>query len=194
MIAAERTALVLLAAGRSERFGTVDKLLEPFLGRPLALHVTTALEAVPFARRIVVKDGTEFDFAARGYHVIHNPTPHLGLIHSAKLGIDQVRDNDVEAVLFVLADMPRVTPGHIHHMLNIADGPDAVVASSNGVRPCPPVLFGADQFDALQALDGDEDARALVLSGKPVVASPAELIVVDTPEDLERLRGMFPVQ
>jgi molybdenum cofactor cytidylyltransferase len=194
MIAAEKTALVLLAAGRSERFGTVDKLLEPFLGRPLALHITTALEAVPFARRIVVKDGTELDFGALGYHVVHNPAPHLGLIHSAKLGIEQLRDDGVEAVLFALADMPRVTAGHIHHMLHSADGPDAVVASSNGVRPCPPVLFGANQFDALRALDGDQDARALVLSGKHVVASPAELIDIDTPEELERLRGMFPAR
>lgn len=192
MIAAEKTALVLLAAGRSERFGTVDKLLEPFLGRPLALHVTTALEAMPFARRIVVKDGTELDFAALGYHVVHNEEPDRGMIHSAKLGMEQLRDDDVEAVLFALADMPRVTAGHIYHMLDAADGPDAVVASSDGVRPCPPVLFGTDQFDALRSFDGDEDARALVLSGKHVVASPSELIDINTPEQLEKLRGLFP--
>ena len=192
MIAAEKTALVLLAAGRSERFGTVDKLLEPFLGRPLALHITTALEAMPFARRIVVKDGTELDFAVLGYHVIHNEEPDRGVIHSAKLGIKQLRGDGIEAVLFAMADMPRVTAGHIYHMLDAADGPDAVVASSDGVRPCPPVLFGADQFDALGALDGDDDARALVLSGKHVVASPAELIDINTPEQLEKLRGQFP--
>jgi molybdenum cofactor cytidylyltransferase len=194
MIAAEKTALVLLAAGRSEPFGTVDRLLEPFLGRPLAMHITTALEAMPFAQRIVVKDSTEVDFGARGYHVIHNRQPDRGLIHFAKLGIEQLRDDGIEAVLFALAGMPRVTAGHIYHMLDAADGPDAVVASSNGVRPCPPVLFGADQFDALRALDGDEDARALVLSGKHVVASPAELIDIDTPEELEKLRGMFPTR
>lgn len=194
MIAAEKTALVLLAAGRSDRFGAVDKLLEPFLGRPLALHVTTALEAMPFARRIVVKDGTELDFAALGYHVVHNEEPHRGMIHSAKLGIEQLRDDGVEAVLFALADMPRVTAGHIHHMLGAADGRDAVVASSDGIRPCPPVLFGAGQFDAIRALDGAKDVRALVRGGKHVVASPAELIDIDTPEDLEKLRGMFPAR
>jgi molybdenum cofactor cytidylyltransferase len=194
MIVAERTALVLLAAGRSERFGPADKLIEPFLGRPLALHVTTALEAMPFARRIVVKDGTELDFAALGYDVIHNREPHRGVIHSAKLGIDELRLDEIEAVLFAMADMPRVTAGHIYHMLHAADGPDAVVASSNGMRPCPPVLFGVDQFDALRALDGDEDARALVSSGKHVVASPAELIDIDTPEELARLRAMFPTR
>jgi molybdenum cofactor cytidylyltransferase len=194
MIAAENTALVLLAAGRSERFGTVDKLIEPFLGRPLALHVTTALEAMPFARRIVVKDGTELDFGALGYHVIHNREPDRGLIHSAKLGIEQLGEDGIEAVLFALADMPRVTAGHVYRILDAADGPDAVVASSDGVRPCPPALFGADQLDALRALDGDQDVRALVLSGKHVVASPAELIDIDTPEDLEKLRGMFPTR
>jgi len=194
MIAAEKTALVLLAAGRSERFGTVDKLIEPFLGRPLALHITTALEAMPFARRIVVKDGTDLDFAALGYHVIHNREPDRGLIHSAKLGIEQLRGDDVAAVLFAMADMPRVTAGHVYHMLDAAEGPDAVVASSDGKRPCPPMLFGADQFDALRALDGDEDARALVLNGKHVVASPAELVDINTPEELEKLRAQFPTR
>ena len=32
MIAAERTVLILLAAGRSQRFGDLDKLTQDFLG------------------------------------------------------------------------------------------------------------------------------------------------------------------
>jgi molybdenum cofactor cytidylyltransferase len=193
MIAAQNTALVLLAAGSSERFGMVDKLLEPFLGRPLVLHVTTALAKMPFAERIVVNGGTELDFAVLGYHVVHNERPDLGMMHSARLGIDLLRDSAIEAALFAMADMPRVTASHIYNMLDVADGPDAV-ASSNGINPCPPVLFGADQFEALRALDGADGARELVRSGKHVVASPAELIDIDTPEDLARLRGLFPTR
>ncbi|WP_156456134.1 NTP transferase domain-containing protein, partial [Sphingomonas sp. CCH9-E2] len=42
MIRAERAVLVLLAAGRSRRFGAADKLTIPYLGRPLGLHVVVA--------------------------------------------------------------------------------------------------------------------------------------------------------
>ena len=51
MIAVEECVLILLAAGRSRRFGDADKLQEPFLGKPLAYHVVTALEDVPFRAR-----------------------------------------------------------------------------------------------------------------------------------------------
>ena len=53
MLRPETTALVLLAAGQSRRFGG-DKLGAPLLGKPLALHAADALAAIPFATRIAV--------------------------------------------------------------------------------------------------------------------------------------------
>ena len=46
MIAAEDVVLILLAAGRSQRFGIPNKLEVPFLNKPVGLHVVTAFEAV----------------------------------------------------------------------------------------------------------------------------------------------------
>ena len=43
MIKPDETALILLAAGKSERLGERDKLQEEYLGNPLAFHVVTAL-------------------------------------------------------------------------------------------------------------------------------------------------------
>ena len=58
MIAVEDTVLVLLAAGKSERFGgTGSKLDQEFLARPLGLHVAVALSAMPFWERVAVVDG-----------------------------------------------------------------------------------------------------------------------------------------
>jgi molybdenum cofactor cytidylyltransferase len=39
-------------------------------------------------------------------------------------------------------------------------------------------------------LTGDKGARELVQAGRHVVTSPAELIDIDTPEDLEKLRQL----
>lgn len=187
---AEATALVLLAAGRSRRFGDADKLAQEFLHKPVAFHVVTALEAIPFLTRIAVIDGTTLDFATRGYSVIVNDDNSAGMSRSVKVGLRAARAAGAQAVMIVLADMPRVTAAHIYRLLDTADGDDAVVASSDGVRPCPPALFGKGRFDFLEALEGDAGARDLVRAGRHVVTTPAELIDIDTPDDLDRLRAI----
>jgi molybdenum cofactor cytidylyltransferase len=191
MIAPETTALILLAAGQSERFGLSDKLTAPFLGQPLGMHAVTALEAVPFARRIVVKDGVELDYAARGYEVVRNPRPGHGLSLSVRLGVEAARGAGIDAVLIALADMPRITAAHIYRLFDAQHGPDTVVASSDGMRPKPPVLFGSGRFDALEALTGDSGARDLILAGRHVIASPYELIDVDTEEEFAEMLAKF---
>lgn len=189
-IAAEKCILILLAAGRSERFGDSDKLQQAFLGKPLAFHVVTALEAMPFKARLAVCSGSALDFGSRGYRVIHNDDPGDGMSGSVKLGVAAARAIGCDAVVIVLADMPRVTATHLYRLLEAATGPDAVIASSNGVHPSPPAVFGADQFEALLTLEGDEGARAMVRAGRHVIAPEAELLDIDRPEDMERLRAL----
>jgi molybdenum cofactor cytidylyltransferase len=190
MIVAEDVVLILLAAGKSERFGISNKLEVDFLGAPLGFHVVTALEDMPFRDRLVVTDGCQLDFASRGYCVIHNDDPNAGMSRSVKLGVKHAQDSGAAAVLIALADMPRLTTAHIYRLLDAADSADAVVASSDGVKPSPPVVFGRAQFDFLLTLDGDAGARDLVRAGRHVVTSPAELIDIDTPEDLAALQAL----
>ena len=92
------------------------------------------------------------------------------------------------AVLIALADMPRITEGHIRRLLEAADGPEAVVASSvAGKAPRPPALFGNSQFEALMSLSGDHGARDLIRSGQHIEAAAGELVDIDTQEDLAAL-------
>ncbi len=190
MIAAEDVVLVLLAAGKSERFGIPNKLEVEFLGKPIGFHVVTALEDMPFRDRLVVTDGCQLDFASRGYTVVHNDDPGAGMSRSVKLGVKHARASGAAAVLIALADMPRLTTAHIYRLLDAADSDDAVVASSDGEKPSPPVVFGRARFDFLLTLDGDAGARDLVQAGRHVVTSPAELIDIDTPEDLAALQAL----
>ena len=190
MIAIEDTVLILLAAGRGSRFGDIgSKLAEPFLGRPVGLHVAVALEDLPFRRRIAVVGRPALDYGAHGFDLIANDDPDQGMARSVRLGVEQARGMDAAAVLIALADMPRVTATHIFRLFDAVDSPDAVVASSDGVAPKPPALFGRGRFDFLMTLQGDAGARDLVRAGRHVVTTPAELIDVDTPEELASLRG-----
>lgn len=190
MLAPKQTALVLLAAGRSRRFDG-DKLIEPFLDKPLAFHVATALEKIPFLARIAVVSCTSLDFAALGYRVELNPDPSRGQARSLCQGVLAAREMGADAVLVALADMPRVTAAHIYRMFDATSGPDTVVASSDGVQPRPPALFGENLFDSLLDLDGDQGARALIMRGRHVVTSPAELVDIDTRADLAELRALY---
>ena len=191
MIRVEDTTLVLLAAGRSARFGDIgSKLDEPFLGRALGLHVAVTLEAMPFRERIAVTGRAALDYAAHGFRVAPNEAAGDGLASSVKLGVACARAQGAAAVLIALADMPRVTAAHIHRLFDASTGADTVVASSDGTEPKPPALFGAGRFDFLLSLDGDTGARDLVRAGRHVVTSPAELLDVDTPGDLEALRAL----
>lgn len=187
----ERTALVLLAAGKSERFGLSDKLGATFLGKPLGFHVVTALAAVPFHTRFAVCDRESLDYAAHGYHVVVNDRAEAGVAYSVRLGLRAARARGCDAVLLALADMPRVTAAHVYRLFDANTGADTVVASSDGHQPRPPALFGAAHFDALEALEGDHGARQLILAGKHVTTSADELVDVDTEADLANLQAKY---
>ena len=190
MIEPEQVALVLLAAGRSRRFDG-DKLSEQFLDKPLAYHVVTALEKIAFCARIAIVSDTRLDFGELGYRVVENADPSLGQARSLSVGVAAARKAGCEYVLVALADMPRVTAAHVCRLFDAANGPDTIVASSDGMRPMPPALFGSGHFADLFALDGEDDARALIKRGRHVVTSPAELVDIDTREDLDELRALY---
>ncbi|RZM06659.1 MAG: nucleotidyltransferase family protein, partial [Sphingomonas sp.] len=143
-IRVEDTVLVLLAAGRSTRFGDIgSKLTEEFLNRPLGLHVAVALQRLPFAERLAIVDGARLDYAPYGFTQIHNDDPGGGMSRSVRLGVARAKEMGARAVMIALADMPRVTATHVLRVFDAADGDATVVASSDGRSPCPPALFGA---------------------------------------------------
>lgn len=192
MIRVEDVILVLLAAGKSERFGDVgSKLDEEFLGKPLGLHVAVALEDMPFKRRIAIVRTCRLDYSHYDFQVLHNDDSSGDMASSVKIGVRAAKEQGAEAVLLALADMPRLTAAHIYRMLEVATDTSCVIASSDGKKPSPPALFGRERFDFLLQLEGDQGARDLVAAGRHVITSPAELIDVDTPEELERLRELI---
>ncbi|WP_445191729.1 nucleotidyltransferase family protein [Sphingomonas sp. Tas61C01] len=191
MLAVEKTVLILLAAGKSERFGDIgSKLDQPFLGKSLGLHVAVALEAMPFQDRVAIVDGAAIDYSPHGFTQIRNHDRTKGMSHSLHLGVTYAREVGAEAICVALADMPRVTAAHIHRLFDATTDAGSVVASSDGVEPKPPAIFGHAHFDVLMSLEGDAGARDMVKRGRHVVTNAAELIDVDTRDQLERLRAL----
>ncbi len=190
MIAAEDTALVLLAAGKSARFaGERSKLDEPLGGIPLGLHAALTLADVPFSVRFAVVNRSLVDYAAHGFDVIENRGPVGDMASSLGLGVARAQEHGAAAILVALADMPRITAAHVQRLLDAADGSDAVIASvSPGAPPRPPAVFGRNLFARLLSLSGDHGARELIRSGRHIDTNSGELVDIDTPADLARLQ------
>lgn len=191
MLMPQDTCLLLLAGGRSLRFGAADKLCAPLGDRPLTLHAIRAAAPLPLTRRLAIVSGTRFPFADHGFDIIANDDPTRGLSHSIRLGVNEARRGGSSAVLILLADMPCVTRPHLQRLFAASRDQESIVFSSDGERTSPPALIGSAHYKALCALAGDQGARALAKAAVLVRAAPGELADIDTPADLSRLAAQW---
>lgn len=202
---------VLLAAGRSERFGEGNKLLATLDGDPLVRHAARTLTRAPLDRVVAVvgheADRVRAALSDLPVDVVENPAYGDGQATSVRRGVEAIRERGVEtpreggdrehhapaAAVFALGDMPAVDPGTVELLVAAfrAGLGDPLAAAHEGRRGNP-VLFGAGHFDALAAVDGDTGGRellrtapdaALVETGDTGVRED-----VDAPADLDRLR------
>ena len=187
MIDPAEIAVLLLAAGQSERFGS-DKLLVQLQGMPVALHAAARLSEIGAGRGIAVCRAASplaEELAARGFDVVVNPDPARGLSSSLALGVRRAQLVGAKAALVALADMPFVSAGHFAALLASFDPDTApVVASERAGVPMPPALFSRLVFDDLCAAKGDRGARNLLQRAVRVAADPHELADIDRPEDI----------
>lgn len=185
MIAAESVAVILLAAGLSTRFGAKDKLSAPLGLLSVGDHAATMLATFPFAAKIAVVRADGPDFRRQGFEPVVNRDPASGQSGSIRLGLAHALPHHPQAVLIALADMPFVTSAHVQALLARFDAENPVIASGDGGRPGPPVVFGAARFPDLALLSGDSGARTL-LRDAALVAAPATMLAdIDTPDDLD---------
>ncbi len=189
MIAASNVAAILLAAGRSKRFGTEDKLLAPLDGVPLVLHAARRIADLSTGRRIAVcgPDSAEIVelLGAFRFEIVINPDPGRGLSSSLALGIAEASQGGGEAALLCLADMPFVSVDHLQALLDRFDPQAApAVASAAGETAMPPAVFARGLFGSLQKLEGDQGARDLLAGAARIPAGLHELTDIDRPADL----------
>lgn len=181
-ISAGRVTVVLLAAGRGERFGG-DKLAAPFRGRRLGEHAAAMLASLPFAAHIAVTGPSVVDLAALGFDCRRAPGD-APMSTSLKLGIAAAAATDCDACLIALADMPLVPVAHIAALLAAHEG--ALTATLSGETRMVPALITRSAFPLIAGLTGDQGARALLRQAPGVAAPPAWLVDIDTPGDVAR--------
>lgn len=185
-----RVGAVLLAAGRSSRFGAGHKLLAPWRGKPLVAHAVDAIAAAGLPPPIVVlgHDEAAVRDALAGHDVQFVAAPDWaeGMGRSLAAGIAAV-PADWDAALVCLGDMPAVEPGLI---AELASTPGELVVPIWDGRRGHPVRWPRAAFARLMTLTGDTGGKAAMadFSVTEVAAlSAACLIDIDTPQALAAL-------
>ncbi|MCY4285692.1 MAG: molybdopterin-binding/glycosyltransferase family 2 protein [Thiotrichales bacterium] len=196
---APNVSALVLAAGRSTRMGSVNKLLAPLGGRAMVRAVVDAL-AGSSVRSVVVVTGHEADrveesLAGTGAHLVHNPEYRQGLSGSIRAGLAALPES-TEAAVICLGDMPLVTSTHIDRLaaaFDPAEGREICVPVFEGKRGNP-VLFARRFFDEIAGVRGDVGARHLIGEYEEYVCEVAMddravLVDVDSPQALRDIGG-----
>ena len=162
-----RVAAIVLAAGRSSRFGT-DKLRH-VLASSNSLLVTTVslIETLPCPVTLVVNP-ERYHYAraccAPETAVIVAEEAEQGLSASVRAGISACESFD--ACMLALADMPFVAAKTLTALIDAASTSSIIVPvyenEDGESRRGNPVVFGRDFYPALCALEGDVGGRELL--------------------------------
>ncbi|MGE0612644.1 MAG: NTP transferase domain-containing protein [Hyphomicrobiales bacterium] len=193
-------AAVLLAAGRSRRFGEDNKLLADVGGEPMIRKVAREIAGSRAAPLLVVTghDADRIEGALAGIPAMFVPCPdhRLGLSASLGCGIAAVPP-DIDGALVCLGDMPGVTARIVDRvigMFSARGGQHIVHPRRPGGGPGHPVAWPRDLFPELMALGGDQGGRDLIARHAPRVTmvdggSREALADIDTAEALDDWRA-----
>lgn len=180
---------LVLAAGGGTRFGAAPKLLADLGGRPLLEWAVRAQCGVPELERVVVVLGAHAEEIVSRVRfgraeVVVCGQWESGQAASLRRGLAALAG--AGRVIVTLGDAPLITPAVIARFLG---EPPLTRATYQG-RPGHPVVLGREQMEALTGLSGDRGARDLLRGGPVIeVGHLCSGRDVDTPEDLEEVRG-----
>lgn len=185
---------VVLAAGRGERLGGVNKALLPIEGQSFLARIAAVARAAGVGRVVVVVgpphgEATEAEAARLGLEVARNPTPERGMGSSVAVGFAALAGSPATAALLWPVDHAAVAVETVAALRERA-AVDRWITPVHGGRGGHPALVGRALWPALaSAADLPGGARAVRDALDPPavaleVADHGVLRDVDLPADL----------
>lgn len=180
------TVGLLLAAGRSQRFGLADKLLAPFKNRPLVTHAAEAMLGIALDHRLAVVRDRRVAAQLDGFEMLFQLEAGAPQSANLALGARRAVQLNADRLLIVLGDMPLVGAALLQEVLNLGTD-DEPAAATDGTVICPPACFPARCLSDLVAMEGDKGAARIIgkLPNNRLIVAPAALLIdIDRPGDL----------
>ena len=184
---------ILLAAGKSTRFGT-NKLLHPLAdGTPLVMAALLHLRHQVDEVIVVVSPddaATQNLLAREQVRLVACRQSVRGMGASIACGV--LASPDADGWLIALGDMPSIPPELIAELAARLKHGAAIVAPSLDGKRGHPVGFGREFFESLSHLDGDAGARTILETHTARVElvpthHSGVLLDIDVPGDLQAL-------
>ncbi len=189
------TGAILLAAGRSRRFGAANKLTTEIAGKPLVARAVEPLLECGLSPVIAVLgfEAARVRKALAAYDVdcVENENFDGGMGESIARGMAALAGTDCAAVFIALGDMPGLDGATVRALMAArAASPGGIVAPTLGGRRGHPALFSRPFYAALAACSGDRGAASVIAANAQSVtlvpvADPGIHRDIDSPGDLE---------
>ncbi|MBO4416050.1 MAG: EF2563 family selenium-dependent molybdenum hydroxylase system protein [Lachnospiraceae bacterium] len=190
--------IVLLAAGEGRRYGS-NKLLDVINGRRMFEPAADAVkEAVKDSfsaiyNPVIVTGYDEIaEYASeRGFTVVRNDHPELGISESLKLGIKALTDKYSancgipDSILFTVCDQPGLTSDSFRRLINGYSASDKGLACMGQGENMlgNPCIFAKKYYPELMELTGDKGGKRVIMAHKDdlkvIYAADTELADID---------------
>ena len=180
-------SLILLAAGKSSRFGD-EKLCSNFRGKPLLQWSLDNLKNVGVLNKfLIIKPGFELNrFDTGSFKILINGDYRKGISTSIVRGLRECAEERTGIVL-MLADMPLVSGEDVEFLLESLLPEDEMVSFAYDGRKGFPTFIAKKLFPELLKITGDRGAFQLVKNGRAKIreieGSERNVFDIDSPED-----------
>lgn len=165
-VATPRVTGIILAAGRSSRFGgDLPKQLHRIDGQALVYRTARVALASSLSRILVVTGHRDVEVRAvladLAVEVVHNPNFADGQSTSVKTGLSRVEPG-AEAAMFIPCDLPNLDARVVDRLIaaHAETGGPIVVPTFDG-RHRAPALIDRSLFGEVLEITGDQGARQL---------------------------------
>lgn len=190
-------AMIILAAGRSKRMGSANKLTLPLGDKAVLDYVIDAALESAVDRVLVVTNDEHVSGRYDAITYLPADLAHLGQSHSIAAGIAYAHQHlKASGALIALGDMPFLTAQHINVVLQHAQmEPGTIWRPEHAGRPGHPVYWPRRYFSALEGLLGDDGAKPLLKSVDQDAVKPIHfdddgvVFDVDTPERFDAAKA-----
>lgn len=187
------TGIIILAAGKSKRFGT-DKREALLSGTPLLVSTVQAYAKLSYPIIVVTNDNLSAllkNEITRYADIVALPKQEqnsgtMGMGDSLAAGIQQAIVREWDAALIALGDMPFIQLNTLTQLTQALNTQQALVPVYKD-RWGHPVGFQRSLFTPLSALKGDRGGRHILQQAKPKeipVNDPGVVMDIDTPDQL----------